>query len=487
MSSTEEYKIVDFNKWFNEIVDKAELADLRYNIKGTIVYRPWCVSTMSKMFWIYENKLNETGHEQVIMPCLIPEENFKKEAEHVEGFTPNVFWVTEHGDEKFEERYALRPTSETAFYYMFKYWVQSYKDLPLKTYQRANIFRYETKATKPFFRAREFYWFETHNVFETLDEAKEQVLQDMQISEDILHDKFGIPFIFFKRPEWDKFPGAIDTFAADTIMPNGKILQLPSTHLLGDKFTKAFDVKYKDKDGNYKYPMGTCYGPGISRIYGGLISIHGDKKGLRLPFELAPIHIIILPLYFKEADTNKIEELCVDLAEDLEKLGYVTRIDNDKEKTPKERFDFWEMKGVPIRLEVGPKDLENHTLTIFRRDLNTKEVVSLDDAFKKIKEISQEFTINLKAQADKEFEKRIVSVTKYEDLKTALDDGMLIRIPLCSTEMDGKECADKLKADTDGADVRGERMDIEDLPGEDDVCVVCGKKAKAIVYIGRSY
>jgi len=421
MPASEDMKIKDFNEWFNDIVFKAELADLRYNIKGFVVFRPWSVYSISKMFSIYENKLNETGHQQVMMPAIIPEENFLKESEHIEGFTPEVFWVTEHGTEKFEQRYALRPTSETAFYFMFKYWLQSYKELPMKTYQRANVFRYDSKATKPFFRGREFYWFETHNIFETFDESYAQVLQDMEITEEVMHLQFGIPFIFFKRPQWDKFPGAIDTFAADTIMPNGKILQLPSTHLLGQKFTKAFDVKFKDKDEELKYPYGTCYGPAISRIYGAMIGIHGDKNGLRLPFDLAPVQIIILPLYFSDVNTAEIEKLCLEVAENLDRQGYKVKIDDEKEKTPKERFTYYEMKGVPIRLEIGPKDLENGTVTLFRRDVNEKKIIPQADILEAITEIKTEFIENLREQADEEFSKWMMDVYTYDDLKKAID------------------------------------------------------------------
>ncbi|MCK9292652.1 MAG: proline--tRNA ligase [archaeon] len=487
MASSKDFEIEEFNDWFNDIIFKAELADIRYNIKGFVVFRPWSVFSMSKMFRIYEDFLNETGHQQVMMPTLIPEENFLKESEHVEGFSPEVFWVTKHGDEDFEQKYALRPTSETAFYFMFSYWVQSYKDLPLKTYQRANVFRYDSKATKPFIRGREFYWFEAHNLFETLEEAKEQVLEDMEITEAMLHQEFAIPFLFFKRPQWDKFPGAINTYAADTILPNGKMLQLPSTHLLGTKFTETFNVKFKDKDEQLKFPFGTCYGPAISRIYGGLISVHGDKNGLRLPFDLAPTQVIILPLYFSTADNEKVEKLCLDIAEDLDKLGYRVRIDDQKEKTPKERFSYSEMKGIPLRIEIGPKDILEGVVTVYRRDLNTKEKIFIADLYDDIKKISQEFTDNLREQADEFFESKIVTVYTYDDLKEVLDENKVARVPICSIEMEGKACADEIKADTKGGEVRGTRMDYEDLPNEDAICIVCGKKSNCMAYVSKSY
>jgi prolyl-tRNA synthetase len=487
MPSSEEYKIKDLNEWFNDIIFKAELVDVRYNLKGFTVFRPWSVYSISKMFRMYEDKLNQTAHQQVIMPTLIPEENFLKEAEHVDGFTPEVFWVTKHGDEDFEQKYALRPTSETAFYYMFKFWIQSYRDLPLKTYQRANVFRFDSKATKPFIRGREFYWYETHNIFETFKEAEAQVNEDMQITEEMLHEEFAIPFIFFKRPQWDKFPGAIDTFAADTILDNGKLLQLPSTHLLGTKFTETFDVKFKDKDDSLKHPFGTCYGPAISRIYGGMICVHGDSLGLRIPFSLAPIQIILVPLYFSDFDNLKLEEFCIDIAQDLDKLGYKVKIDDQTEKTPKERFSYYEMKGVPIRIEVGPRDIFSGSVVLFRRDLNEKKKVFVADLFDEIKNIENEFLNNLREQADISFEEKIITVTTLEELKEVMDDNLVARVPFCSIDMDGKACFDELKAETKGADIRGVRMDVKEAPDESDVCVICKNKANVIAYVGKSY
>ncbi len=487
MVSSEEYKIEDFNDWFNDITQKAELADLRYNIKGIVVYRPWSTFTLNKMFRLFEDTLDSTGHQQVIMPLLIPEENFLKEAEHVDGFCPEVFWVTEHGTEKFEQKYALRPTSETAFYYMFAYWLESYRDLPIKTYQRANIFRYDTKQTKPFFRGREFYWFETHNIFETAEDTYAQILQDMQITEEIIHLELGIPFIFVKRPQWDKFAGAEDTFAADTMMPNGKASQLATTHILGQKFTTTFNVKFRDKDEETKIPYGTCYGPGISRIYGNLIGVHGDKNGLRLPFELTPIQIIIVPLYFSSQDTEQLEKICLDFAVDLDKLGYRVKIDDNREKKPKERFSFYEMKGVPLRIEIGPKDIENSQVTLFRRDFNTKENVLFTDLFEAIEKISREFTDNLRTQADDFFEQTLSEASTKEGLIDEIKKGKFVKIPFCSIDHDGKYCYDELKAATDGAEIKGTRVDITETPALEEQCVICGNKAKHYVYVARSY
>lgn len=251
----------DFNSWYNEIVDKAELADIRYNVKGFVVFRPWSVIAMKAMYDIWEKELERRGHLPALFPAVIPESNFLTEKEHVEGFAPEVFWITEHGSgEKFEEKLGLRPTSETAMYKMYSMWIRSYNDLPLKVYQSCQVWRHETKATKPFIRSREFHWIEAHDVFATREEAERQVIEDMEITQKCLLEQLGVPFLFFERPQWDKFAGAEKTFAADCLMPDGKVLQLPSTHFLGQNFAKAFNVKYTDKDGVEQYGWQTCYG-----------------------------------------------------------------------------------------------------------------------------------------------------------------------------------------------------------------------------------
>ncbi|MFX0210540.1 MAG: aminoacyl--tRNA ligase-related protein, partial [Candidatus Hodarchaeota archaeon] len=298
----------NFSEWFTEIVKRAELADMRYNVKGFIVYPPWSTISMKRMFDIYEAEMNKFGHQPVIFPSVIPESNFQVEADHVEGFAPEVFWITSAGSSGLlEERLALRPTSETAMYPLYSLWIRSWRDLPLKLYQSGKVWRYEGKSTRPFLRGREFIWIEGHDVFATLEEAIAQTKEDMQISHNVLEGHFGIPFIGFQRPEWDKFAGAIHTYAADTLMPDGRFLQLPSTHLLGDNFAKAFNIEYMDEAGDMHFGYQTCYGPAISRIFGAMIAIHGDNNGLIFPFEVAPIQIIIIPILAKN-EVEKVKE-----------------------------------------------------------------------------------------------------------------------------------------------------------------------------------
>ncbi len=468
----------DFSEWFTQVVQRCELADLRYNVKGFLVFQPWSVLAMEKMFVFMSENLKKKGHKPYFFPTLIPEGNLTKESTHIKGFIPEVFWVTQGGKKKFEEKLALRPTSETAFYQMFGIWIRSYKDLPFKTYQRANIFRYETKATRPFLRSREFYWIEAHCAHATKEDAFSQVLQDMQTTKEVLHDIFGIPFIFFERPFWDKFPGADRTFAADALNPDGRVTQQPSTHMISQNFSKAFNVKFRDKDGKEKPAYITCYGPAISRIFASIIITHGDDKGLKFPFEIAPVQIMIVPISNNEKIIKKSKSIKEKLYE------FDCEIDSS-DKRPGEKFNFWEMKGIPLRIDLGEKDLEKKQITIFRRDLDKKEIINEKDLVKRIKEISEEFTRNLIKKADKVFEGRIKDAKNLKEIKSAIKEGSIVRCEFCSTEKDGTSCAEKLKEETDGAEVRGTKLDETDKPKGK--CIICNKPANNIVYIARSY
>ncbi|MCF7910227.1 proline--tRNA ligase [Candidatus Pacearchaeota archaeon] len=472
----------NFSEWYTQVVQKCELADLRYNVKGFLVFQPWSVLTMEKMYDYLEKNLKSKNHLPYWFPTLIPEENFKKESAHVKGFTPEVFWVTQGGKTKFEEKLALRPTSETAFYQMFNLWIRSYKDLPFKAYQRGSVFRYETKATRPFLRTREIKWIETHCVHATEEDAFKQVKEDMQTNKEVLHDIFGLPFIFFERPEWDKFPGALKTFASDVLNPDGKVIQQPSTHMIAPSFSKAFDIKYKDADGKEKPAYTTCYGPAISRIFASIVIVHGDNKGLKFPWEIAPINVVIIPI---EPENKKLIAKSEELKKDIQKFADV-KIDYS-DKRPGEKFNYWEMKGVPIRIDLGLKDLDKNNITIFRRDLDKKESVPEKETTRKIKSISKEFTKNLIKKADSLFEGRIKKVNNLEELKKAISNGFIAKCKFCSVSLKGEPCAEIIKKETQGAEIRGTRLDEKDKISSNDKCIVCGKPAKEIVYIAKSY
>ncbi|MCL5011644.1 MAG: proline--tRNA ligase [Candidatus Marsarchaeota archaeon] len=473
----------NFSEWFTEIIKEAELADLRYNVKGFVVNMPWAVMIMKKMYALYEEELEKNNHLPAWFPAVIPKENFEIEKEHVEGFKAEVFWITRGGDKELEEPLALRPTSETAMYKMFSLWIQGKSDLPLKIYQSTQVWRHETKSTRPFLRGREFHWIESHCAFSSKKDAEDQVLQDMQMTENIMHQEFCIPFIFFQRPEWDKFPGAIHTYAADSLMPDGRILQQPSTHLLGQNFAKAFNITFLDENGKNDFAWQTCYGPAIWRMFASLISVSGDDRGLILPFKLAPYQIMIIPIHSK--DDKKIEKKAEEVKKTLENAGFRARIDASN-KSPGFKFNFWEMKGVPLRIELGDKELESKELTVAKRFDGKKIKIKEEQIVEKIKDIAVEIQRFLLKRADDFFLDNTSKAYSLEELeKTIKEKGGFVMIPFCSVEIDGKECNEKLKERLH-VDVRGERFDVKENP-ENKKCVVCGKEAKHYVYVGKQY
>jgi len=472
----------NFSEWYTEVIQEAELADIRYNVKGFLAHMPWSVRTMKNMYCILENELESKGHEPAWFPALVPESYFKKEAEHAEGFSADVFWVTEggSGNTKLAERLALRPTSETAMYSMYSLWIRTWRDLPFKIYQSCQVWRFEGKSTRPFIRGREFYWTEAHDVFETQKEAEKQVEEDMDTTGKFLKE-LAIPFIFFKRPEHDKFCGAVSTYAADSIMPDGKVIQLPSTHFLGQNFSKAFNIKFVDKEGKEQYGWQTCYGPAIWRIFGALVAIHGDDKGLILPPSVAPLIAVIIPIYFKDSE-KKVLEKAASIKKLLESKGMRAKVDDRAERTPGWKYNYWELKGVPIRIEIGPKDIEKKQLVLVRRDTGEKVPVKESELVDEISKLSEEIQRNLERMAEEFFKEHIFEAQSMQDLKRILkENGGLVKVSWCGSV----ECADYIKAETIGGDIRGVPLGKEEKPGEK--CIWCGKKANQLVYVGKAY
>lgn len=476
-------KSENFSKWFSEVVQKAELGDIRYNVKGFLVHRHWAVRIMKNMYKLLEEELERRGHKPVWFPAVIPESNLRKESEHVEGFLPGVFWITEGGKEnkKLEERLALRPTSETAMYPMYSLWIRSWRDLPFKRYQSCQVWRFEGKGTRPFIRGREFYWIESHNAFATLEDAMNQVKEDMEITKKFMHDQCGIPFKFFKRPDHDKFPGAVHTYAADSIMPDGKAIQQPSTHLLGQNFAKPFNIKFVDKNGKEKYVWQTCYGPAIWRIFASLIAVHGDDKGLILPPKVAPIHVVIVPIIFEGKERivlNKAKKV----KKFLEKNRILVKLDDREEYTPGWKFNEWELKGVPIRMEIGPKDVEKKQVILVRRDSGKKIVTRDTMIVKSIKKLLNNIQKNLIQKADKFMNEYFFKAKNMKQLKKIIKEkGGFVRINWCGSI----DCADNIKSETEGSEMKGTLFGKKEKP--DGNCIWCGKKAKEVVYVAKAY
>lgn len=476
-------KAENFSEWFTQVVEKAELSDIRYNVKGFVVFMPWSVMSMELMYDLLEAEMQAKGHKPAWFPAVIPESNFLKESEHVEGFMPEVFWVTEVGSEgkKLEERLALRPTSETAMYKMYAVWIRSWRDLPLKLYQRCQVWRYEGKATRPFIRSREFYWIESHNVFADRAGAESQVHEDMEITENTMRKQYAVPFIFFQRPDHDKFPGAVHTYAADTVMPDGKVLQLPSTHLLGQNFSKPFDIKFADNDGKEKYVWQTCYGPAVSRIYAAVIALHGDDKGLVLPPPIAPVQIVIVPV-FDESNKEQILKEAKALKAQFEKKFRV-ELDARDEYTPGWKFNHWELKGVPVRAEIGPEDIKKKQVVLVRRDTGEKKAVGMNKANVAVKSTLRKIHQSLLKKADKYLKKNVRKASSMAKLKKILrEQGGIVKVYWCKNP----ECADYIKAETDGGVIRGVPFGMDEIEKKGR-CVNCKKETDHVVYIGRQY
>ena len=402
----------NFSEWYSEILERAEIYDVRYPIKGCGVYLPYGFKIRRYTLDILRRLLEERGHEEVLFPLLIPEDLLAKEGEHIKGFEEEVFWVTHGGKKPLEVKLALRPTSETAIYYMMKLWVKVHKDLPIKIYQVVNTFRYETKHTRPLIRLREIMTFkEAHTAHATGEEAENQVKEAIEIYKEFFHE-LGIPVMVSRRPEWDKFPGAEYTVAFDTIFPDGRAIQIGTVHNLGQNFSRTFDLEFETLEGGKDYAYQTCYG--ISdRVIASIIAIHGDEKGLVLPPNVAPIQVVVVPLLFK-GKREMVEEKAVELYNLLKDMGVRVEIDN-RDIRPGRKFYHWELRGVPVRIEVGPKDLENKMVTIYRRDTEEKYQVREEDIKEEILDLFERIKENMRERARERMERYITTLDFSED------------------------------------------------------------------------
>ncbi len=467
----------NFSEWYTQVIEKAEITDTRIGTKGFVVIRPWGARIIEKIYDFYEEELQKKDHNPTIMPSVISESNLKKESSHIQGFTPEVFWLK---TEKGEEKLALRPTSETLYTPMFKLWIRSHRDLPLKLYQRGSVFRYDTKATRPLIRGREFYWIETHNAFATKRDAEAQVQEDIQTTETIMHQKLGIPFLAIKRPDWDRFAGAEYTIGSDVLMPDGRVIQQPSTHLMGQKFSKVFDAKFKNEKGKEEYLWTTAYGPAMSRILVSVISTHGDNKGLVLPFSVSPLQVVIVPI-FTTKNKDKILKYAREIKSKLK--GQRCGVDERDFYSPGWKFNEYELKGVPFRIEIGKKELQNKELTIYIRDLHKKQKIKLSQT-KNISKLGKELDHRLKKRAENLLKKSITNCKTKEQIKKIIKEGKIAKVNWCYLDKNGEKCAEYIEKEIN-AEVRGVLANKkEKSTGK---CIICNKPAKEVVYIAKSY
>ncbi len=461
----------NFSEWFNQILEKAGILDIRYPVKGLYVWLPYGMKIRECVIKIIKEILENHGHEEVLFPLLIPEDFLRKESEHIRGFEEQVYWVTRGGSKELNVKLALRPTSETAIYPIVSLWIKSHKDLPLKIYQIVNVFRYETKHTRPLIRLREITTFkEAHTFHRTFEEAEAQVKEAIEIYKKFF-DRIAIPYLINKRPDWDKFPGAIYTIAFDTIFPDGKSLQIATIHNLGQNFSKPFNIKYEKVDGNFEYVYQTCYG--ISdRVIASIIAIHGDDRGLILLPEISPYQIVIIPIIYKESRQKVLNKAWK--IYNLLKEKYKIYIDLREDETPGSKFYYWEMKGIPIRIEIGPRDVDEGVVTIFRRDKMERIKVRDEDLENTLKDMMNDIYKNLRERAWKFLEENVVRIFRIEDIR----EGYINEISLCGKDSCGRYIEEKT-----GLRVLGEAIEKK----EDGYCLVCKERTDKIYRVAKSY
>ena len=462
----------NFSEWYNELLMMAQVMDVRYPIKGIYVWYPFGFSIRKKVYNMLR-ALMDVDHQECYFPMLIPKPELLKESEHIKGFEDEVYWVTHGGLTPLEIPLALRPTSETAIYPMYKLWIRSHADLPLKLYQIVNTFRYETKQTRPLIRLREITSFkEAHTAHATWEDAEKQIHEAMDLYSDFF-TKLSVPFVINKRPDWDKFPGADYTMAFDTLMPNGRSLQVGTVHHLGTKFAKTYEITYEDEKGERQFVNQTCYG--ISeRCIAAVIGIHGDNKGLVLPPNASPTQVVIIPIVFKTGG-EEVLEVCKKVKVILNDAG-ITAVLDDSNERPGAKYYRWEMKGVPFRIEIGPRDIKNNAVMLVRRD-GVKQSISMDGLPQTVQNKLMDFQAELLKKASGFMWSRIKDCATLEEAKSQIESGFA-RMSWCGEKACGLEMENatggKLLGEPRGMAGRG-------------VCPVCGKPAGRVVLLAKSY
>jgi len=461
----------DFAQWYTDIVKKAELMDYS-SVKGCMIFKPAGYALWENIQQELDRRFKETDVQNVYMPMFIPESLLEKEKDHVEGFAPEVAWVTQGGLQPLQERMCVRPTSETLFCDFYKNDIQSYRDLPKVYNQWCSVVRWE-KETRPFLRSREFLWQEGHTAHATAEEAEKRTLQMLDIYADFCEEFLAIPVIKGRKTDKEKFAGADATYTIEALMHDGKALQSGTSHNFGDGFAKAFGIQYTDKDNKLKYVYQTSWGI-TTRLIGGVIMVHGDDNGLVLPPKLAPVQVMIVPIMQKkEGVLDKAFWLKEALSE------FRVRVD-DTDKSPGFKFAEQEMRGIPVRVEIGPKDIQANQAVLVRRDTSEKIIVSLDEIAAKIRELLQAIQKDMFEKAKARRDASISVAVDYEEFKDAVKNKPgFIKAMWCGNQA----CEDKIKEDTT-ATSRCMPFLQEKLS---DVCVCCKKPAKKMVYWGKAY
>lgn len=463
----------NFAQWYTDIVIKTELADYT-EAKGFISIRPYGYAIWEKIQEYADKRFKEYGVKNVSMPVLIPENLLNKEKEHVEGFAPEVAWVTMGGGEELEERLCIRPTSETIFSTMYSKWLSSWRDLPFLYNQWCSVLRWE-KETRPFLRSREFLWQEGHTIHETAEEAKKFTFDMLEVYADVIENLLAIPVLKGQKTKKEQFAGAEATYTVETLMHDGRALQGGTSHYFGQNFTKPFEVKFQNREGQQEYAYQTSWGIS-TRLIGAVIMAHGDNRGLKLPPYVAPIQVVIVPI--AQQKENVLEE-----AEKVkERLARKFRVELDSRDnyTVGYKFNDWEMKGVPVRVEMGPKEIEKGEVIVTRRDTLEKMPVKVEELEEKLEELMKDIQQTMYNTCQKRMKEKTTIALNMEELEKNLNEEQgYVKTMWCGS----KECEDRVKEVT-GAPSRCIPFEQEHLS---DTCVCCGKKADTMVVWGRQY
>ena len=464
----------DYTQWYTDVCLKSELCDYG-PVKGTMVFRPYGYAIWERIQAEADKRFKAHGVQNAYFPMLIPQSFLMREAEHVEGFAPEVATVTHVGDTELSEKLVLRPTSETIIGNMYSKWIGSYRDLPLKLNQWANVVRWE-KTTRPFLRTSEFLWQEGHTAFATAEEANADALEMLEVYKSIANEVLALPVFCGRKSEREKFAGAVATYGMEAMMKDGKSLQSGTTHFLGDNFAKAFDIKFLDKDGTHKYAFQASWGIS-TRLIGAIIMAHGDERGLCLPPPVAPFQAVVIPI--GGAKNPEVAAKAVEIKNMLEKAGVRVTLD-ERDVSPGFKFNHWELRGVPLRIELGGRDLAAGVVTVCRRDGGDKFTLPIDSVGEKALALLDEITHNMYEKASAFAAAHIVPVASIDEMRTALDGGNFTDAYWCGDEA----CEEKVKKEL-AATTRVFHADQSKV-GEHK-CVCCGKKAKHRIYFARAY
>ncbi len=468
----------DFSRWYIDVVKKADLAD-HSDVKGCMVIKPYGYGIWENIQQSLDKRIKATGHLNAYFPLFVPESFLKKEAEHVEGFAPEVPWVTHVGEEPLDERLAIRPTSEAIIGATFARWIQSYRDLPLLINQWANVVRWE-KRTRLFLRTSEFLWQEGHTCHRTEAEAREETIKMLGVYHDFMRDEMAIPTIRGIKSEREKFAGAVDTYTVEAMMGDGWALQAGTSHFLGQNFARAFEIKFLDEDNEHKFVHQTSWGVS-TRLVGALIMSHGDEKGLRVPPRIAPIQAVIIPILRKDSAAATLE-VANKMADDLRASDIRVKVDDRDWLNPGFKFHDWELRGVPVRIEIGPRDIEANQCMVARRDTGEKEALSLDGLAAKITEMLDAVQAGLLAEAEAFREANTREVRDFEEFKVLIAEGKtFVRAPWDGTTETEDEIKALTKATIRCIPLEGGEADRADRD------ILSGAPAKHIAIFARAY